>query len=219
MGILYIIATPIGNLEDITLRALRILKEVDVIAAEDTRHTNLLLRRFALQKPLLSLHQHSSASRLNQAISLLKEGKHIGYVVDAGTPGVSDPASDLVEAAVSQDITVVPIPGPSALAALISVAGIPMDKFTFLGFLPKKKGRKSILQKIATSEYPVAFFESSHRIIKTLQELSEVGNLYVIVGRELTKQFETIYRGTIQEVLPEIQKHPKGEFTVIIKSI
>lgn len=219
MPALYIIATPIGNLEDITLRACRILREVDIIVAEDTRQTKKLLSHLALHKPLISLHKFSSDQSINHVLSLLQEGKNVAYVVDAGTPGISDPGAYLVQKALEAGISMVPIPGASALTTLLSVAGIPTDKFLFLGFLPRKKGRKTIFKTIAASPYPVVFFESPHRIIKTLQELTNLAEFYCIVGRELTKKFEHIYRGTIPEVITQItQDKVKGEFTVIVQS-
>lgn len=212
------IGTPIGNLADITQRALRTLGDVDLVVAEDTRHTKKLLTHFGLQKPMLSFHKFSLDASIERVIKELSAGKHIAYVVDAGTPGISDPGSYLVNQAAKAGISVVPIPGVSALTTLLSVAGIPTDEFRFVGFFPKKKGRQTFMKEIASSPIPIVFFESPHRIIKTLTQLSTLGNFHVIVGRELTKQFETIYRGTIPEVLPEIQKQTKGEFTVIIQS-
>jgi len=218
MAALYIVATPIGNLEDITLRACRILREVDIVVAEDTRQTKKLLSHLELHKPLISLHKFSQDQSINRVLSLLQEGKNIAYVVDAGTPGISDPGAYLVQKALEKTISIVPIPGPSALTALLSVAGIPTDKFLFLGFLPRKKGRKAVFAAIEQSPYPVAFFESPYRIIATLQELQALGTFYCVVGRELTKKFEHIYRGTIPEVITQItQDKVKGEFTVLVR--
>lgn len=215
MGILFIVATPIGNLEDITLRALRILKEVDLIACEDTRQTKILLDHFNMKKNLVSYHQHSKLTKIDFLISKLKSGQNIALVTDAGTPGVSDPAGVLIAAAFQSKLKVVPIPGSSALTALLSVAGQPTEKFIFLGFLPKKKGRKTLLKKIVRSQFPFVFFESPHRIIKTLEELQKLaGDRFVVLGRELTKKYEEIYRGPISQVLSEIKV--QGEFTVIV---
>jgi 16S rRNA (cytidine1402-2'-O)-methyltransferase len=223
---LYIVATPIGNLEDISLRALRILKEVDLILCEDTRVTKKLLNRYQIQKPLLSYHQHSKLQKIDYIISLLKEGKNLALVSDSGTPGISDPGNKLVNEVVkwlSDRVKIIPIPGPSALTCAASVSGFPMDKFLFLGFLPKKKKRKEILEEIVKSKYPVIFYESPYRILRTLKELKEAMNSEqratnnIVVARELTKKFETIYRGKIDEVIEEIEKNTiKGEFVVIL---
>ena len=225
MANLYIVATPIGNLEDISLRALRVLREVDLILCEDTRVTKKLLDRYQIKKPLLSYHQHSKLQKLDYIISLLKEGKNLALVSDSGTPGVSDPGNKLVEKVVevlSDKVKIIPIPGPSALTCAASVSGFSMDKFLFFGFLPKKKKRKEVLKEILRSKYPVIFYESPYRIIKTLKELNleaETSNLEpkVVVCRELTKKFETIYRGKIEEVIEKIEKNQiKGEFVVIV---
>jgi 16S rRNA (cytidine1402-2'-O)-methyltransferase len=226
MANLYIVATPIGNLEDISLRALRILKEVDLILCEDTRVTKKLLDRYQIKKPLLSYHQHSKLQKIDYIISLLKEGKNLALVSDSGTPGVSDPGNKLVNEVVkwlSDRVKIVPIPGPSALTCAASVSGFPMDRFLFLGFLPKKKKRKEVLKEILKSEYPVIFYESPYRILRTLRELKDAMSSEqraannIVVARELTKKFETIYRGKIDEVIEKIEKGPlKGEFVVIV---
>lgn len=218
MSTLYIVATPIGNLEDITLRAIRILKEVDFVLCEDTRVTRTLLNHYQITTPTLSFHQHSEKFEIAKIISLLKEGKNLALVTDAGTPGVSDPGGVLVAAALSAvpDCQIASVPGPSALTAAISISGLPMDKFLFLGFLPHKKGRQTLLKKISASEYPVVLYESVHRIGKLLDELSDQG-YHLVVCRELTKKFETIYRGTVAEVIGQIKPtEVKGEFVVII---
>jgi 16S rRNA (cytidine1402-2'-O)-methyltransferase len=225
MANLYIVATPIGNLEDISLRALRILKEVDLILCEDTRVTKKLLDRYQIKKPLLSYHQHSKLQKVDYIISLLKEGKNLALVSDSGTPGVSDPGNKLVNEVVkwlSDRVKIIPIPGPSALTCAASVSGFPMDKFLFLGFLPKKKKRKEILKEILESKYPVIFYESPYRILRTLKELRDAMNNEqrvannILVARELTKKFETIYRGKIDEIIEKIEKNTiKGEFVVI----
>jgi len=222
MANLYIVATPIGNLEDITLRALRILKEVDLILCEDTRVTKKLLNRYQIKKPLLSYHQHSKLQKIDYIISLLKEGKNLALVSDSGTPGVSDPGNKLVEEVIKRlgkKIKIIPVPGPSALTCAASISGFPMDRFLFFGFLPKKKKRKEILKEIVTSKHPVIFYESPHRILKTLKELGNLDKkINLVVCRELTKKFETIYRGKIEEVIKEIEKGPiKGEFVVMVK--
>jgi 16S rRNA (cytidine1402-2'-O)-methyltransferase len=222
MPIFYIVATPIGNLEDLSFRALRILNEVDLILCEDTRVTKRLLDRYQIKKPLLSYHQHSKLQKVEYIISLLKEGKNLALVSDSGTPGVSDPGNKLVNEVVkwlSDRVKIVPIPGPSALTCAASVSGFPMDKFLFLGFLPKKRKRKEVLKEIVDSKYPVIFYESPYRIVKTLRELESINDeLKVVVCRELTKKFETIYRGKINEVIEKIEKNPiKGEFVVIVR--
>lgn len=216
-GTLNVVATPIGNLEDITLRALRILKEVDLIACEDTRRTGILLQHYHVQKPLVSFHQHSRIQKIDYLISELKAGKNIAQVSDAGTPGISDPGGVLIRKALENNIKVEPIPGLSAVTALLSVAGIPAEKFLFLGYFPKKKGRKTLFETFKDFPYPIVFFESPERIKKTLFELQQKWhNREAILGRELTKKFEEIYRGKISQILPKIR--PQGEFIIIIKN-
>lgn len=223
MSSLFIVATPIGNLEDITLRALRVLREVDFILCEDTRVTTKLLSHFGIKKELISYHQHSKLQKVEQIIDLLRQGKQIALVSDAGTPGISDPGNQLVKEVSESlpEVSIIPIPGVSALGALSSVSGLPMDKFVFLGFPPVKKGRKKFFEKVVESEYPVIFYESPYRIIKSLKELQSLYAKYrilhtkVVIGRELTKKFETVYRGNISEVI-ETLKEIKGEFVVIV---
>jgi len=223
MSKLYIVATPIGNLEDITLRALRILKEVDLILCEDTRKTRILTDKYGISRPLLSYHQHSKLQRIEQIIKFLKSGKNLALVSDAGTPGISDPGGKLVEEvlrAMADEAEIIPIPGPSALTAAASISGLPTDKFLFLGFPPHKKGRNKFFQRIAGADETVIFYESTYRIIKTLNELAETRNLTerkIAVCRELTKMFETIYRGTASEVLEKLKADTtKGEFVVVV---
>jgi len=236
MGTLYIVATPIGNLEDITLRALRILKEVDLIACEDTRHTKILLDRYQIKKPTISYHQHTKLTKLDYLIKLLAEGKNIALVTDAGTPGISDPAGMLVsrveefnKALVTNrqsPIAISPIPGSSALTAALSVCGFPTDKVLFLGFLPKKKGRQSLLNKLnnlITKElknFTIVLYESPYRLLKTLNDLrTTFGDCQIVVCRELTKKFEEIKRGKISEMIEYYsKKEPKGEFTIIVQN-
>lgn len=218
-GKLYLVATPIGNLQDITLRALDALRQCDVIVCEDTRVTSKLLSAYEISKPLRALHEHSLQPRLDQVVELLKQGKNAVYVSDAGTPGVNDPGGKLVAAALQEGITVMPIPGPSALTAAISVCGFPMDEFFYAGFAPHKKGRLTFFKEIAQRRVPTVFFESTHRIMKTLDALSE--NLeperMVFLGRELTKLHETLYRGTAVQVRKAVAAtSTKGEFTVIV---
>lgn len=213
---LYIVATPIGNLQDITLRALEILKSVDVILCEDTRHTRQLADHFGIEKKLISLHQHSSDEKIK---AMLSQFENIAYVSDAGTPGISDPGGKLVEAAVNLGIEVTPIPGPCAIATALSVSGMPTDKFMFMGFMPHK-GRTKIMESIRDSRVTICFYESPHRILKTLEQLKDYldENRKVVVGRELTKKFETIYRGNINEVFEQVKKMVKGEFVVIVSA-
>ncbi|MBI2462823.1 MAG: 16S rRNA (cytidine(1402)-2'-O)-methyltransferase [Candidatus Spechtbacteria bacterium] len=226
MGVLYIVATPIGNLEDITLRALRVLKEVDLVLCEDTRVTKKLMDHFAISKPLMSYHQHSRLNKVEEIISRLKQGAVLALVSDAGTPGLSDPGNMLVKE-VSLNVSeaaIIPIPGASAVAAIASVAGISMDKFSFMGFPPNKKGRKTFFAKVASSDIPVILYESKYRILKTLDEIVSAFEEkdivpYFIVGRELTKQFESIYRGTAEDVKNMLTPgHLKGEFVVVISA-
>jgi len=216
MGTLYIVATPIGNLEDITNRAVRVLQEVSVIACEDTRVTRTLLNRYNITTPVISYHQHSKLSRVDEIVERLKAGESVAAVSDAGTPGVADPGGVLVAAAVAAGVTVSPIPGPSAIMAAASVTGWPMDRFLFYGFLPHKKGRATGLRVIASSEVPVILYESTHRIMKLLDELLTVcGDCQIVVAREITKQFETIHRGRVSDVQRDM-KETRGEFVVII---
>lgn len=219
-GILYIIATPIGNLGDITLRALETLKKVDLIVCEDTRVTKKLLERYEINVPTLSYFQHSKLSKVDQIIGELKAGKNIALVTDAGTPGISDPGSKLVQEAVFQGINAIPIPGASTLGAIISVAGIDLQKFIFLAFPPHKKGRETFFKEAINAPYPVIYFESPHRVIKNLELLKTLGaEKKIILGRELTKMFEEIVRGSVDEVLEYFNKNPgkiKGEFVIVV---
>lgn len=197
------------------MRALRILKEADLIACEDTRHTKILLTHYQIARPLVSYHQHSRLQKVDELLAELQSGKSVALVSDAGTPGISDPGGVLVEKAQAAGLAVVPVPGASAVTALASVAGIAMDRFLFLGFLPHKKGRETLLKKITESEVPVIFYESPHRILKTLGSLAQSqGKL--IVGRELTKKFEEIFRGSPSEALEHFSKaEARGEFVLI----
>ncbi len=220
---IYIVASPIGNLEDITFRALSVLKTVAVILCEDTRTTGKLLRHYEITTPTLSYHQHSKSAVVDKIIHMIQDGSTLALITDAGTPGVSDPGNELIATLISHcgpSLEIIPIPGASAVAALASVAGIPMNTFLFLGFPPHKKKRKSFFAKIAQSEEPVVLYESVHRIIKTLQELEEaIPDSYIIVGRELTKIYETIYRGSANEVRKQIEREGlRGEFTLIVSS-
>jgi len=223
MPTLYIVATPIGNLKDITLRAIEVLRSVDLILCEDTRVTAKLLARYDIQKPLQSYHQHSKLARTEQIFRLLEEGKNIALVSDAGTPGISDPGGMLVEAVAEKfgdDVVVVPIPGANAALAALSVSGFPTDRFIFLGFPPHKKGRKTFFDEVAAREETQVFYESKHRVEKALAELAtRLGDRPIVVARELTKQFETLYRGTAGECLGQLcEDKILGEFVVVVKA-
>ena len=218
-GTLYIVATPIGNLSDFSLRANETLKNVDLIACEDTRVTKKLTDRFKITTPRTSFHAHSDSRKILQLIKKLQDGESIAYVSDAGTPGVNDPGGKLVEAAFENEIPVSPIPGPSALTAAISVCGFPMERFQYKGFIPHKKGRVTFFRDVADASQAVIFFESTHRIAKALDQLQEHidADRLVFIGRELTKQHETLYRGTIDEVQKALKNTSlKGEFVIVI---
>jgi 16S rRNA (cytidine1402-2'-O)-methyltransferase len=226
----YVVGTPIGNLEDITLRALNTLKSVDVVLCEDTRVTKHLLDRHGIQVRTLSYHAHSTISRVDGIIADLREGKNIALVSDAGTPGISDPGSELVrrlreemkDELASGALKIESIPGPSALTAALSIAGVSCADFTFLGFLPHKKGRETLFKEIAAAERTMIFYESPHRIMKTLESL--VTHLHglekrVVICRELTKIFEEVVSGTPAEVKGYFETHAdkvRGEFVVIV---
>lgn len=220
MSTLYIIATPIGNLEDITLRALRVLKEVDVIFAEDTRHAKQLLSHFNIHTSLERYDEHSHETQSKRAIEYLGEGKNVALVSDAGTPCISDPGARLVTLARKEGIAVTVIPGPSAVTAALSIAGISGSEFVFLGFPPHKKGRETFFKKIAAEERTVVFYESSHRIIKALEALQKYSNhRTVVIARELTKIYEEVLTGTAEELVVLLEKTPekqKGEVVVIV---
>lgn len=224
MATLYIIGTPIGNLEDISLRALRILKEVDMVLCEDTRVTKRLLEKYEIDTPTMSYHAQSKLSKAEKISELLGEGKNLALVSDAGTPCISDPGSLLVAQVrerFGDEVAIVPIPGASALVSALSVSGISVAEFTFLGFLPHKKGRETLFKEIAVSDRVMVFYESTHRIEKALESLekfcgSERG---VIVGREITKIYEEFVRGTAGKVRTFFAQHPdhiRGEFVVIV---
>jgi len=260
MSTLYIVATPIGNLGDITLRALRILGEVDFILCEDTRITKRLLDHYKISTPTISYHQHSDLNKIEHILELLSRGKSLALVSDAGTPGISDPGGKLVQAVIERfgadnedgfgaknTVQIESVPGPSAVTAALSISGIPTDKFIFLGFPPHKKGRNKFLKRIFLSEYPVVVYESKHRIIKFLEELKAMAEeikreapaaikekpyrkakeekkkkkeiTSVVVCRELSKMYETVYRGETGHIIEQIKGSPddqKGEFVVII---
>ena len=216
-GKLYITATPIGNLGDITLRALETLKSVDFVLCEDTRVTKKLLTHYEIDTPTISYHQHSKDKKINEIIKLLEEGKDLALVTDAGTPGISDPGNQLVQQVIEHKVEVIPIPGASAVTTALSISGFPTDKFVFMGFPPHKKGRQKYFGQVADAKYTVAFYESCHRIKKALKSLSEIlgSDREICVCRELTKKFEIVYRGSITDILNQDIKE-KGEFVVIV---
>lgn len=221
-GILYIVSTPIGNLEDITLRALKVLKEVDLIAAEDTRRTKGLLNHYGISKPLTSYFSHNEKEKGEYLLNKLKEGENIALVSDAGTPGISDPAYYLIKLALNNDIKVNPIPGPAGAITALSVSGLPTDKFIFEGFLPRKSGkRQKRLETFINEERTIIIYESPYRILATLQEIRDIlGNRHVAVAREMTKVYEEIIRGTADDVIKKLKvKAIKGEITLIIGGI
>ncbi|MCK5476140.1 MAG: 16S rRNA (cytidine(1402)-2'-O)-methyltransferase [Candidatus Pacebacteria bacterium] len=221
MSNLYIIATPIGNLEDITLRALRVIKEADLILCEDTRHTKRLLDKYEIIAQTMSYHQHSKISKIDKIVGLLESGKNLALVSDAGTPGISDPGNKLVEYLVENkiDVNIIPIPGPSAVVSALSISGFPTDNFVFLGFVPHKKGRQTFFKNIANEKRTVVFYESPHRIRKALESMKEyLPEKEIVVCRELTKIYETIYRGTPGEVTKKITPEQiKGEFVLVVR--
>ncbi len=218
---LYIVATPIGNLEDITLRALRVLKEVDYIAAEDTRHSGILLKKHEIETPTISFHGYSDERKLNQLLDLLKDGKDIALISDAGTPGISDPGYKLITAAREQGTEVVPIPGPSAFLTALQASGLPTHQFLYLGFLPLKKGRQKLLDSLKDEKRTIVFYESPHRLIKTLGQLDEkFGDRPIAIARELTKIHEEYFHGTAKEALEYFDgSKPKGEFVIMMGAL
>lgn len=219
-GRLSIVATPIGNLEDITLRALRVLKECDLVYAEDTRVVSKLLAHYEIQKPLQRLDAAMEGKRAEQIVERVLAGERVVYVSDAGTPGVSDPGARLVAYARASGCLIDAIPGPSALAAAVSIAGLESDAFLFLGFLPHKKGRQTALKRIASSDVPVVLYESPHRILKLLEELAVAGVTDVRIGRELTKMHEEFLVGEPRTLAVDLEKRGavRGEFVVIVSS-
>lgn len=218
-GVLYIVPTPIGNLEDITLRALKVLAGVDAIAAEDTRTTKFLLDHYNIQKPLISFFSHNERMRVPHIISRLKSGESIALVSDAGTPGISDPAYSIITAAIENEILIVPLPGATAFIPALIASGLPTHSFVFEGFLPHKKGRKTRLERLTVEERTIVLYESPHRILKTLEDLQRhFGDRKAVIGRELTKKFEEIKRGTLSTLLIDFSsRNVKGEFVLVIE--
>ena len=219
MATLFVVATPIGNLEDITFRAARVLSEVDLIAAEDTRQTKILLTRYNINTPMTSYHKFNIKAKTGHLVNLLKQGQNIALVSDSGTPGISDPGYELIRESVSQNIRVEPIPGPSAAIAALAVSGLPTDKFVFEGFLPKKPGKKKkALEGFKNEERTVIIYESPYRVIKTLEDIKKIlGDRRIAVCRELTKKFEEIMRGKAGDVLEKLKNRSiKGEVVVVV---
>ena len=218
-GTLYIVSTPIGNLSDITFRAVHILNSVDIIAAEDTRVTSVLLRYYEIKKKMLAYHSYNQSYQTGHLIQLLKENKSIAMVSDAGTPGISDPAYALVRAAADNNIHIVPIPGASALLAALIVSGLPCNRFAFEGFLALKKGRKTKIKLLASESRTIVFYESPHRILRTVKEIyASWGDRKCVMGREITKKFEEFFRGSLSDLILRLeQKKAKGEIVLIIE--
>ena len=218
MTTLFIVATPIGNLSDISPRAVTILSNVDVILAEDTRVTRTLLEHYNIRKELLSYHQHSGRGAIEKVIARLKQGNDVALVSDAGTPGINDPGNFLIQEVLKEipDLKISAVPGPNAAVAALSISGFPTDSFTYLGFPPHKKGRQTFFKNIEHLTHTVVLYESKHRIIKALEQLAYLGRS-LVVGRELTKQFETVYRGTAEEIKMRLQgKDLLGEFVIVV---
>jgi len=217
---LFIVSTPIGNLGDITLRAIETLKEVDFVLCEDTRVSKKLLDFYNIDTPTRSLHHHSSERELRENYELLEQGKNLALVSDAGTPGISDPGNLFIDFILKRgsEVEIIPINGVSAVTAILSVSGFATDKFVFLGFIPQKKKRQAFLEEINDSKYTTVFFESNHRIEKCIAEMGEIldGDRRVCIGRELTKKFETVYRGSMSEIL-DTQISAKGEFVIVVE--
>lgn len=219
-GILYLCATPIGNLEDITFRAIRVLKEADLIAAEDTRHTRKLLNHFEIHTPSVSYHEHNKLERGPELLNRLLQGQTIALVSDAGMPGISDPGTHLVQLAIEAGVTVVPIPGANAALSALVASGLDTTNFTFVGFLPKtKKKRRDLLEQLVNQPYTMLFYESPHRIKETLKEMTAAfGDREAVAGRELTKKFEEFIRSTLtglQAYFASVE--PRGEFTLVLQ--
>ena len=220
LGTLFIVATPIGNLEDITLRALNTLREVDIILCEDTRVTSKLLMHYEIDTHTLSYHQHSSDSKKDEIANLIINGKNLALVTDAGTPGISDPGNELIDCLLKNlpDLKIIPIPGASAITSALSVSGFKTNNFVFLGFMPKK-GKTRLLDWIKAGRFNFAFYESPFRVVKSLNEIKATfGDVRIMVAREITKMYEEILRGNISEVLKTLQsKSVKGEIVVVVE--
>ena len=219
VGILYLVGTPIGNLSDMTYRAVDVLKNVDLIAAEDTRKSQILLKHYGIETPTTSFHSYNQAKKAPELLRHLHSGKSLALITDAGMPGISDPAYFLVTRALSDGIQVVPIPGATAFVAALVASGLPTRRFAFEGFLPTKKGRQTLFQQLASEERTMVFYESPHRLTKTLEAVLQFwGDRRVVIGRELTKLYEEFIRGRASEVLRQVQqKKLKGELVLIVE--
>ncbi len=217
-GKLYLVPTPIGNMEDITLRAINTLRSVDIIACEDTRHTGQLLKKLDISKKLISYHNYNESKRSNLIIDSLQDGQDVAVVTDAGSPGVSDPAYRVVKAAIDNNLEVIPLPGPTALIAAVTASGLPTDRFFFEGFLPIKSGsRKNRMKELAEMPHTLVFYESPHRIGKTLADAQEtLGNRPACLAREISKLHEEFVRGTVAEIIEKTKNGVKGELVLII---
>ncbi len=220
LGTLYVVATPIGNLEDISYRAVRVLKEADLIACEDTRHTAKLLQHYGIDKPTVSYHEHNEAARAEELVAKLEQGLSVAQVSDAGMPGISDPGYRVIKLAIERCVRVVPVPGASALIAALAAGGLPTDSFEFLGFLPAKSGqRRTVLETLQNAQHTIVVYEAPHRIAATMQDIAEIlgAERPVVLARELTKVHEEFIRGTAKDVLARVQDHElKGEITLLI---
>ena len=218
IGTLYIVSTPIGNLKDVTNRSLEILSNVHLIAAEDTRRTGILLKHYGIKTPLTSFNSYNQAKKSDRLVARIKEGNDLALLSDAGTPGVSDPLYHLARVALVESVPIVSIPGPSAVLAALTVSGLPINRFVFEGFLPRKKGRKRLIEELAQEKRTIVLFESPHRIVKTLNELYEVmGERKAVLARELTKIHEEVIRGTLGDLVVIAREQKlKGEITLVI---
>ena len=218
---LYIIATPIGNLGDITKRAIDTLKSVDLIACEDTRHSKILLNHYDIKKPLLSFHSHSGKAKVDKIIEYLKNGDEVALISDAGTPGISDPGYMLIKEVLENGFEVIPIPGPSAVTTALCASGMPTDKFLYLGFLPVKKGRQTLLKSLSHIPYTIVFYESPHRLIRTIDDLKKYldGQTKIVIAKELTKIHETFFRGTLEDISKKLPDgKARGEYVILINN-
>ena len=218
-GALYVVSTPIGNLDDITHRAVKVLGTVDIIAAEDTRKTRILLDHLGIRGHMVSYYSYNESRRVPELIEHLKQGRSVAVVTDAGTPGISDPAFGIIRQSIEEGILVFPIPGASALLSALVVSGLPMDRFVFEGFLPLKKGRRRVLDRLRDEGRTIVLYESPHRLPRTLKDLYEsLGDRNAVLARELTKKFEEVVRGTLSTLIQSIQERsPRGEFVVVIE--
>jgi len=219
-GNLYVVSVPIGNLEDITLRALRILKEVDLIAAEDTRHTRKLLSHYDIHTPMISYFEHNETQKDKTLIEKLKIGYNIALVSDSGTPAISDPGYTIINACIAEGIDIVPIPGPSSILSALVVSGFPLHNFVFEGFpSPKHSGRMKKFRSLIDEKRTIIFFESTHRLLKSLEDMLEVfGDRQIVIANDITKYFEEFYRGSISSAIEKYTEiKPKGEFTIVVR--